>query len=118
MIWDKPFELTEEEYKVTYRCLNLDKVEVSHELGCVSTHRKATGEPLLLHYFPWADDLNYDEKNEKHIYYQTADIFLSDQKSPEELPRQIVLNDPAEVQRFLNEVIDLQKEREENEKGN
>lgn len=110
MMWDKPFELTEEEYKIIYKCLNLSKCNVRHEDGCVMTCRKTTGELILAHFFPNADTITYNKENEIHTYYQTSRITDEERIPPEKMPREIVLDDPKQVQALLTELSRLQKE--------
>ena len=115
-MWWKPVELFKDEYETTVSCLKngLFKVTRDNEAGKIIVYRKDSSQPILIHFFPHSDTINYNKENEEHTYYQTGDIFSDEYKEPEELPRKIVLEDQETVQKFLNEVIRLQKEYSDN----
>lgn len=105
-MFKEPIELTEEEYRLTFKCLNTHYFNVVPSDKVIETYRKSTNELVFVHFLP---DEDYSD-----TYYQLTYLLDEEQKQPEDLPRQIILEDQAAVQQFFDEIIKIQKDMENN----
>lgn len=115
-MWEKPFELFKDEYETSINCLKsgIFGVTRNEEDGEIVVYRKKTGQPVFIHFLPESDTITYNKENKDHVYYQLGDIYSDEMKKPEEMPRKIVLDDLAVIQQFLNDVMKLSQEIDDN----
>lgn len=114
MSWEKPLELTKEEYYTVFECLRKGHFKSRTTDRDIYTYRESTNELVFMHFLPYSDIVMYDSDNETDTYYQVGPLKEEEQKRPEEMPRKIILENMDQVQIFLNEVSRLQKEYYDN----